>query len=243
MPEREPMNSVHPRPRPARLSASPFGNAAAALGKLSPGCRVVGLTKGQFSLIDLICAVLAQAGAADVMVSTWTPGKAEMESVANLLDSHHITRFRLLVDRSFVTRHPEYVACIHSVLGAEAIRQTRTHAKFALIAARSAMGADADHDYRITIRTSMNFNRNPRFEQFDLDDDADIYAFFDAAVEELYERVPAGLDANRSEIERGYSRSTLGTLFRMTEAKPLLNREDQRHAGMAKRPKRKSVWA
>ena len=199
-------NSVRPKSRKPTLSAVPFANARVAVGTIAPGCRVVGLTKGQFSLLDLIAAVLEQVGPAEVMVSTWTPGKAEMECVANLLDAHKITRFRLLVDRSFVTRHPEYVARIHSILGAEAIRQTRTHAKFALIAAG---------DYRIAIRTSMNFNRNPRFEQFDLDDDADIYDFFDAAVNELYEGVPAGLDANKRDIERGFNAVTLGAMFRM----------------------------
>jgi len=199
-------NSVRPKSRKPTLSATPFANARAAVGTIAPGCRVVGLTKGQFSLLDLIAAVLEQVGSAEVMVSTWTPGKAEMESVANLLDAHKITRFRLLVDRSFVTRHPEYVARIHAVLGAEAIRQTRTHAKFALIAAG---------DYRITIRTSMNFNRNPRFEQFDLDDDATIYDFFDAAVDELYDSVPAGLDANKRDIERVFNGATLGAMFRM----------------------------
>lgn len=199
-------NSVRPKPRKATLSAIPFANARVAVGVITPGCRVVGLTKGQFSLLDLIAAVLEQIGPAEVMVSTWTPGKAEMESVADLLDAHHITRFRLLVDRSFVTRHPEYVARIHASLGAGAIRQTRTHAKFALINGGG---------YRIAIRTSMNFNRNPRFEQFDLDDDAAIYDFFDAAVDELYESVPAGLDAKKRDIERGFNKATMGAVFRM----------------------------
>ena len=209
-------NSARPKSRKPTLSATPFANARAAVGTISSGCRVVGLTKGQFSLLDLIAAVLEQVGSAEVMVSTWTPGKAEMECVANLLDAHKITRFRLLVDRSFVTRHPEYVARIHSILGAEAIRQTRTHAKFALIAAG---------DYRIAIRTSMNFNRNPRFEQFDLDDDAMIYDFFDAAVNELYDGVPVGLDADRSEIESGFNYSSLGTLFRLMDEAVLVESE------------------
>jgi len=200
------VSAMRPIATSARLAAVPFANAKVALGTVTPGMRVVGLTKGQFSLLDLIAAVLEQVGPAEVMVSTWTPGKAEMNAVAALLDRHHITRFRLLVDRSFVTRHPEYVARVHAILGSEAIRQTRTHAKFALIAAG---------DFRITIRTSMNFNRNPRYEQFDLDDDAEIYAFFDAAVNELYDGVPPGLDAKKRDIERGFNRATMGTLFRM----------------------------
>lgn len=194
--------------RPAFLSAAAFANAQTAIGAIRPGARVVGLNKGQFSLLDLIAATLAQTGPGAVTVSTWTPGRAEMESVAQMLDAGYVTDFRLLVDRSFVTRHPEYVTRIHRVLGPQAIRQTRTHAKFALIEAG---------DYRITIRTSMNFNRNPRYEQFDLDDDAVIFAFFEAAVNELYDGVPPGFDASRGEIERGFVNASMGDLFRLPE--------------------------
>lgn len=225
---------MRPVANAARLAAVPFGSAQDAIGKLTAGVRIVGLTKGQFSLLDLIAAVLDQIGAASVTVSTWTPGAKEMDAVAALLDSGLVTDFRLLLDRSFATRHPEYVARIHAALGPEAIRQTRTHAKFALIAA----GA-----WRVTIRTSMNFNRNPRFEQFDLDDDPAIYAFFEAAVAELYEKTPAGLGVPSAQIVRQFAGLTMGDLFRMGLSKPLQNREDQRNAAVAKRPKRKSVWA
>jgi hypothetical protein len=187
--------SVRPTGKKANLSAAAKGNALLAIGQILPGCRVVGVTKGQFSLLDLISAVLGQVGAADVLVSTWTPGKREMEAVADMLDRHVITRFRLLVDRSFVTRHPEYVANVQRIFGLDAIRQTRTHAKFALIAAG---------DFRITIRTSMNFNHNPRFEQFDFDDDCAIYNFFSGVVDELYLSAPAGLDVDPKEVERAF---------------------------------------
>lgn len=208
------MSELHLMAKTARLAPVPFGNAQTAVGKLTPGCRIVGLTKGQFSLLDLIAAVLAQTGPAAVTVSTWTPGAREMDAVAALLDGGLVSEFRLLLDRSFVTRHPEYVAGIHAALGPESIRQTRTHAKFALIAAE---------EWRITIRTSMNFNRNPRFEQFDLDDDPSIYAFFEAAVTELYETMAAGLDVPSPEVVRHFAGATMGELFRgldADEAKP-----------------------
>lgn len=189
------IDSIYPGARKARTVYSTSATARAAIGTLTPGCRVVGVSKGQFSLLDLIGAVLTQTGAADVLVSTWTPGRAEMSLVADMLRRHEITRFRLLVDRSFVTRHPEYVREINGKFGAEAIRQTRTHAKFALIAGGG---------YRIAIRTSMNFNRNPRFEQFDLDDDPAIYELFDRIADELYDRVPAGFEVDVNALENGF---------------------------------------
>jgi hypothetical protein len=193
-------SSVRPGQRAAKLSAAPSGSAYDAVGVLTPGCRVVGINRGQFSLLDIIDAVLPQVGVADLTVSTWTPGKREIDSVAELIRHHRLSKFRLLVDRSFVTRHPQYVDELRA-LGADSIRQTKTHAKFALIAAG---------DWRITIRTSMNFNRNPRLEQFDLDDDRLIYDFFNAVVNDLYQRVPAGLSVSHKKITEAFNALTLG---------------------------------
>ena len=186
--------SVSPAQKKAVLTSTARGNARQAIGTISPGCRVIGLTKGQFSLLDVIASVLAQVGPANLTVSTWTPGKAEIDSVLAMLHANRITGFRLLVDRSFITRHPEYMERFRA-LGEDTIRQTRTHAKFALIAAG---------DYRITIRTSMNFNSNPRLEQFDLDDDPAIYDFFNEAIDHLFTIVPPGTHASKKAIEDGF---------------------------------------
>ena len=189
------MNAVQPSQHPARPVRAFFANAHDAIGLLTPGARVVGLTKGQFSLMDIVNAVLAQVGPAELMISTWKVGAVELEHVANMLDSHMIWRLRLLVDRSLLLRQPEEVALIHRLFGDETIRQTHTRANFALIAAA---------DFRVTIRGSMTLSRNPRFEHFDLDDDPDIYAFFDDAVEELYGLVPAGLEAASRVVNQGF---------------------------------------
>lgn len=202
--------AIRTRARTANLRASPLASARETIGVIIPGCRVIGLTKGQFSMIDLLVAVLDQTGPADVMVSTWTQGKAEMEGVAGLLRTHQITRFRLLVDRSFVTRHPGYVKHIHSIAGPESVRQTKTHAKLALI---------AGGDYRITIRTSMNFNHNPRLEQFDLDDDPMIYDFFETVIDEIFTVVPPGLDVSGSKINTAFNALRLGNNDQSVRAK------------------------
>lgn len=186
--------AAKPHRKAARLVVAPIGVARDAIGTLTPGCRIVGVNKGQFSLIDIIDAVLEQVGAASVFVSTWTPGKNEINRVALLLEERKITDFRLLVDRSFMTRHPEYLKNLWR-LGMTQVRQTRTHAKFALIAAG---------DWRITVRTSMNFNTNPRLEQFDLDDDPVIYDFFDGVVEHFFTAVPMGNMATPKQVEQGF---------------------------------------
>lgn len=177
--------SIEPSPNLPATRLLPVESAVDAVRGLAPGGRIVGVTKGQFSLLDLIEAVLTHTGPAAVTVSTWTPGRAEMERVIDMLRHRRIESFRLLVDRSFPTRQPQYMELIRRLVPASEIRMTRTHAKFALITAG---------DWRVTIRTSMNFNANPRFEQFDLDDDAEIYGFFDGLVESLFDHIPAGID-------------------------------------------------
>ena len=194
--------SVHPKPRMATVTRVATSVVRDSLGVIGPGCRVVGVTKGLFSLLDLIEEVLQQVGACQVTVSTWTPGIAEMERVLQLIRGGMVTDFRLLVDRSFVGRHPQYAVRITDMFGAEAIRQTRTHMKVALV---------RNDTMRIAIRTSMNFNTNPRLEQYDLDDDAAIYDLFDGVITELAEMVPPGLYASRSAINTGFERVLANT--------------------------------
>lgn len=198
--------SVRPAARAARLVRNGIDDAGDVLGPLKRRGRVVGVTAGQFSLLDLVEAVLDQiAPVSYVLVSTWTPGMGEMERVMELLDVGDIERFQLLVDRSFPGRHPEYVQRVTEICGASAIRMTRTHAKFALIAA---------NEWRICIRTSMNFNTNPRLEQFDLDDDPVIYQLFAAVAEDLFVDVPEGLEATSAEVARGFARISRGKRVR-----------------------------
>jgi hypothetical protein len=73
---------------------------------------------------------------------------------------------------------------------------TRTHAKFALV---------SGNDWNISIRTSMNFNANPRFEQFDLDDNPQIFEFFYGLVDSLFTLVPMGLDVPGPTINKAFT--------------------------------------
>jgi hypothetical protein len=159
--------------------------ATEAIGTLTPGVRLCGMTKGQFSLLDLIRAVIAQTGPAGLVVSTWTAGVRDAENAAFLLRAGELTSVRLLCDRSFPSRQPEYCARIVELFGAGSIVCTRTHAKFAVI---------QNDRWNITIRSSMNLNRNPRFEQFDLDDDPELAGFFISHLDEITDLMPTGFD-------------------------------------------------
>lgn len=204
-------------PRSPEFRASGLANAATCIGNLSKGCRVIGLTKGQFSLIDIIRAVLDQTGPADVVLSTWSSGIRDIENAAWLLETGVIGSLRMLTDRSFPTRQPKYARTLVERFGSDVIHCTNTHAKFALI---------RNDGWDVAIRSSMNLNRNPRFEQFDLDESREICDFFAAFVDELEQTHPPGIDFDGSEVHAAFEASLGGTVEQHREAASLASLVD-----------------
>ena len=153
------------------------GRARDAIGLLSKDCEIYILTFGQFSLIHALTAILDQTGPADVNVSTWTASHAHLEESAKLLDNKLITSLRFVVDRSFLTRQPEYCARMRELFGDACIRTCRSHAKFMTI---------RNDKWNLGIRTSMNLNENPRLENLEISDDRTICDFLCNLVDEIF---------------------------------------------------------
>lgn len=190
------MTNAIPSP-PASLVSSGTVTALEALAGFGRGKRVVGLTKGQFSLLDLIRATLTFTGPAHLTLSTWTMGIRDAENAAFLITRGDLLGLRLLVDRSFPTRQAKYCRKVVEVFGKDAIRATNTHAKIAML--------HNDDGWRCTIRSSMNLNRNPRFEQFDLDDNAQIFDHFKAWTDELEGLMPAGPRVKQKQVDDAFA--------------------------------------
>ena len=180
----------------------PFETAREAIAPLRKGDRLTGMTKGQFSLLDLIRAILEVTGPADLTLSTWTLGIRDAENAAALTKRGTIRSLRLLTDRSFPTRQPRYCAYVLDAFGDASIRVTNTHAKFAII---------RNDGWSVVVRSSMNLNRNPRFEQFDLDEDEALADFFDAHVSEMEDLMPEGFQARAREVRDAFERALGGT--------------------------------
>jgi len=159
------------------------GNAWAAVGKLSRGMEVVGFTKGQFSLIHLVMACLEQTGPADVVIASWTAAKKEILTANRLMKTKLIRKCRWLVDFSFPRQQPIISQILREKFGDDCIRVTKTHAKFVLI---------RNGKWNLAIRTSMNMNTNPRFEGFEISDDARLCDFFEGVVDMVIEAGDAG---------------------------------------------------
>lgn len=159
--------------------------------------KVCGLTNGAFSLISLIEAVLDVTGPADVTISTWSAGLYDASALNSLMASGTVRDVRLILDRSFKTRQAGYSLYIQDVFKEENIRTTNTHAKFVLI---------HNDTYNICIRSSMNLNENKRCENFDIDDDLDIYNLFNTFADELFSKMPKGIIESRSKVDPVFDR-------------------------------------
>ena len=157
--------------------------AAEAIGPVNPGCEIFGLSKGQFSLVDVIRHCLTATGPADVTISTWTAANADLGFAYELMRDGAIRSIRLIVDFSFPTRQPEYCAAMRERFGDDCIRVTKTHAKFVLI---------RNGDWSIVIRSSMNLNENRRLESFEVSDCPAMADWCEEVIAALFEAQPAG---------------------------------------------------
>jgi hypothetical protein len=141
--------------------------------------HVFGITKGQFSMIDIAAAVLERTGPADVSVWTWCIAEYEVSAVTAFMVNGRVRDFRLVMDWAGAQRDMPLVADLQERFGLDCIRVTKTHAKIVMI---------ANEDWRVVIRGSMNLNSNPRFEQFDVSDGGPAYTVMADVMTELWDR-------------------------------------------------------
>ena len=166
------------RKSPSRkLRVSKITNARDAIKEFDKGLELFCFTFGQFSLFEAVEAVLEKTGPADVAISTWTAASADLKKAEQFLRDSRIKRLRFIVDCSFINRQPGYTKVLCDLFGDDAIRTTRTHAKFVTI---------KNEDWNVVIRTSMNLNENPRLENIEITDDMEFCAFFNQVVDEIF---------------------------------------------------------
>jgi len=175
-----------PAPRPRRIAKTVA--ARDALAGFDHGVELDVLTFGQFSIMDAVEAILDVTGPADVSIATWTAAAADLRRSEAHLQDERIRSLRLIVDRSFLTRQPDYAALCVELFGADSIRTTRLHAKFVTV---------VNADWHVVIRTSMNLNENPRLEYMQTCDDAELCAWFLSVVDDIFAEEPPGIDGAR----------------------------------------------
>ena len=169
----------------------------------------MGLTRGKFSLIDLIHSILKKVGKADVICTTWSAGIKDAHQCAWMLDTGLINSFTLVTDHSYATRQKKYAVAISDLFGDENIRTSEIHAKFVLI---------KNDDWNICIRTSMNLNANKTCESFEIDDCKEIYDFYYNFVKHTFENTPEGFEPRSWVVNKA-----LNAYFDKNEIEPDFN--------------------
>ena len=143
-------------------------NVKSVIGKITKGCEIFGLSKGQFSIVNIIEEVLNQVGSSDVILSTWTAANYDITKVKCLSDNGLINNISLILDRSAKTKvGGDNFELLESYFPRR-IHITNTHAKFVMI---------KNDNWNIVIRTSMNLNENKRLENFEISDCSILYNY------------------------------------------------------------------
>lgn len=150
---------------------------AEAIGDLPANVHIFGLTKGQFSIIDIIQYIADQIGPCDLVMSTWTAASSELGTVFEMLNSGKIKSMKMLVDFSFQRRAPALINQVRGMFGLDSVRVSKSHAKFYLL---------KTDDRKFVIRTSMNLNFNPRLEDFTIEEDFELYDFLNDFILEMF---------------------------------------------------------
>jgi hypothetical protein len=175
-------------------------SAQDALAGFTQTVEIFGLSKGQFSLIDLIDATLHYTGPVALSVSTWTAAHTDLTAILDFLQQGRITSTRWLVDFSFARRAPELVHKLRLLFQHDAIRVTKNHAKFCLM---------GNTDWHVVLRTSMNLNTNPRFEDFTLAHDPGLFAFLSGVLDSIWGKQEKGMANQPSRVMSKHFREDL----------------------------------
>jgi hypothetical protein len=166
-----------PRARDQQLARQQA--AAECLGDLAHGLERYIVAKGQFSLIDLLRAILSQTGPAHLTFSTWTAAGLHVSEVYDLVEAGTILSTRWLIDHTFQRRQPHVAGQLHNLFGAQSIRVTRNHAKLALV---------RNDAWDVTVLTSMNLNVNRRMEFLLVREDHDLAEFNAQWIDDIFRR-------------------------------------------------------
>ena len=192
-------DQVRDRREVRRSLAEPI--AAAAIGIITPGCEIYGLTKGAFSLVDVIVACLAQTGPADLVLSTWTAAGSDIDFAMKLLADGRVRSMRFIVDYSFQSRQPAYCAALRERFGDDSIRVTKNHCKFVLI---------LNDVWNLAIRTSMNLNENRRLENFEISDDPALAGYLRDFTDTLFAATASGVGFTQKPSENAKDFERIG---------------------------------
>jgi hypothetical protein len=151
-------------------------SAAETIGRIESGMSMFAITRGQFSMIDVIQHMLDECGRSEVSVWTWAIADYEVECFEGLMNDDRISGGLLVIDRSAEQRNAVLIDRWRGIFGRESVRVCKNHAKVATVAGGG---------FHLLARGSMNLNFNPRFEQLDVSEGGPEFAMIRKIESEL----------------------------------------------------------
>ena len=142
-------------------------SARETIGAIEPGMALFAITRGQFSMIDVINDLIDKAGPSHISVWTWAIAAYEVDVIVGMMERQDILSARLIIDYSSEQRSGEIIDQWRARFGADMVKDCRNHAKISRV---------WNDRWAFLARGSMNLNFNPRFEQFDLTEGGDDFA-------------------------------------------------------------------
>jgi hypothetical protein len=134
-------------------------SARDTIGPIEREMGLFAITRGQFSMIDVINDLIDKAGPSHLSVWTWAIAAYEVDVIMGLMERKDVLSATLVVDYSAEQRTGSIIDQWRGRFGHDSVKDCRNHAKIARV---------WNDQWRFLARGSMNLNFNPRFEQFDL---------------------------------------------------------------------------
>lgn len=212
-PARNPIQSSSPAQRRITSKES-FKSVGECVGEVSKGMALFAITRGQFSMIDVVLYLTKNIGISQLSLWTWAIADYEVEVVEKLLDMGEILDSVLIVDYSASKRNLGILNRWRERFGEDKVKVCMNHAKIARI---------WNDDYKFLVRGSMNLNFNPRFEQLDLTEGGEEFNLVERIESEIpvLKREHSKLEArDASSLRSVFTDDTLNTFFVVNEWKP-----------------------
>jgi hypothetical protein len=141
------------------LASEAYQNAKVSIGQIEKNMSRFMITRGQFSMIDIVAALLNQTGPAKVSIWTWCVADYELDAFEFFFNEKSITDATLVIDIAGQRRNVDLVKRWVNLFGENSCRVVKNHAKIATV---------YNDDWQLLARGSMNLNNNPRYEQCDI---------------------------------------------------------------------------
>ena len=132
----------------------------------------------------------------------------------------------LFRSHSFPQRERKYCDRLRQIFGSDCIVLSKVHAKVCTV---------RNEDWDVVISGSMNLNRNPRWEHFEIENSRAKAQFFGDLVDELRRKVGAGWDPAESDVERAFKEAGMDETNALVE-KWLQQQAEGRGAGRNPKP-------